>query len=109
MSLSIVKLAALPSMITVTSVWWGASRATARGARSRVGAVAANSSMRICSLAIPAACSERETPCIMSSGPQIKATSMALMSIHWRRNCVHLSSVMRPLKSSMSCCSRLIT
>ena len=74
LSLSIVKLAWLPSMMTVTSVSWRRVAAPrARGLRSCLGMLAANSSILMRSFGMPASCSAADTPCIMSSGPQMKA------------------------------------
>jgi hypothetical protein len=71
--------------------------------------LAANSSILMFCFGMPASCSAAETPCIMSSGPQMKATSMSSARTQCCRNCAAFSLVMRPLNSSMSCCSRLIT
>ena len=76
LSLSIVKVVWLPSMMTVTSVSCTASAASwARGLWAFFGMLAANSSILMFCLGMPAACRAADTPSIMSSGPQINALS----------------------------------
>ncbi|MCY1560772.1 hypothetical protein D9M68_979480 [compost metagenome] len=75
LSRSMVNMVWLPSMTTVTSVSPAPTSACARGLCWCFGMLAANSSILMFAFGMPASCSAADTPCIMSSGPQMKALS----------------------------------